>query len=323
MITILSYCNTVEKKKQLQNLILSIKGKKPNEEILVYSHYQDLEPEWWRGSNYYIYDFTNPKSNKIFFDWVIITAQNKKFYRCGDDWGFAVLQMIKRASLFLLNIGVSKTTIINYDVDPSCVDEINFPDLQENEIGAFCPWGDDPSRCNLTYMHLDLSKIGKQFFESITWEKYHSFESSKIPESIFYDLITQNFEFNWKKIQSLKLTLSEANRHLEEGHPLSKYCTTILASRNNFQGNHHKCLSIWNCKMKISQIEVEISGTKFKLFNEVQGDNSCKSFFSHLPGGITIDKITILQINDDTITPYEMDGLNEDYWNKNFHEPHF
>lgn len=92
MITIISYCDTIQKKEQLRSLILSIRQKKPSEEILVYSHYQDLEPHWFSGANYYIFDYTNPKSKKTYCHWTTMPLQSKKFYRWGDDWGFAVFQ---------------------------------------------------------------------------------------------------------------------------------------------------------------------------------------------------------------------------------------
>ena len=66
MITILSYCDTQQKKDQLLNLITGLKTKFPKKEILVYSHYQNLEPKYYKEANYYIFDFTNPISSKSF-----------------------------------------------------------------------------------------------------------------------------------------------------------------------------------------------------------------------------------------------------------------
>jgi hypothetical protein len=47
------------------------------------------------------------------------------------------------------------------------------------------------------------------------------------------------------------------------------------------------------------------------------------SFFSHLPGGITIEQITLLSINSEEIEPYTISGLNEIYWQSNRHDPCF
>jgi light-regulated signal transduction histidine kinase (bacteriophytochrome) len=85
MITILSYCDTKEKKNQLLNLITGLKIKFPEKKILVYSHYQNLEPIYYKGTDYYIFDITNPISTKSFSDWIYVYHQYKKFYRSGDE----------------------------------------------------------------------------------------------------------------------------------------------------------------------------------------------------------------------------------------------
>ena len=76
MITILSYCDTQQKKDQLLNLITGLKSKFPEKEILVYSHYQNLEPMYYKGANYYIFDFTNLKKIEITYPYNITQVNN-------------------------------------------------------------------------------------------------------------------------------------------------------------------------------------------------------------------------------------------------------
>ena len=132
MITILSYCDTNEKKNQLSNLITSLKIKFPEKKILVYSHYQDLEPKYYKGTDYYIFDITNPISTKSFTDWIYVYHQYKKFHRSGIDCGFAVMQMIKRACLFLLsfNPGPMRDQMNIMDIDLADVRPIALGDFQ-------------------------------------------------------------------------------------------------------------------------------------------------------------------------------------------------
>lgn len=318
MIVILSYCDTPVKKKQLSDLINEIKFQHPQEEILVYSHYANLEPEYYKGCNYYIFDYTNPISEKSFADWVHVSHQSKIFYRWGLDYGFAVLQMIKRTCIYLSNIGHNKVSIINYDLSVDEVKKIQFPELSDEQVGAFANWGNNPHAINLTYMFLDLSKFDVNIFKSITYEKYKSYSSDLLPEAIFYHIISEFFQTNWKSIGGLKLCLSSASRMLPENHYLTKYFHTILPTRWNLPENKRKCIGMWDCINKIHNVEVSINGINFILKNEVEGENSNSSFFSHLPTD-NCQEITLISINDEKIQPYVISDLDENYWKRNYH----
>ena len=329
MITILSYCDTQQKKDQLLNLITGLKSKFPEKEILVYSHYQNLEPMYYKGANYYIFDFTNPISTRGLSDWIYVYHQSKKFYRGGLDFGFAVIQMIKRSCLFLLSIDIKETTILNYDCSVDDLDNINLIKVDDGNIGAFSFWGPNNENnpnppINLTFMYLKISDMGKEFFESLTYEKYMSCDSKLIPESIFGTILNESFKDRWSIIKNgIKPTISGADRNLPIDHYLRSYFSTILPTRNNFSGNRHKCLAIWTTKDKINQIVVNINNENYTLYNEIEGVYSNESFFSHLPGGITFEEITLLSINSEKIEPYTMSGLNDIYWESNRHDPCF
>jgi hypothetical protein len=327
MITILSYCDTQQKKEQLLNLITNLKSKFPEKEILVYSHYQNLEPKYYDGANYYIYDFSNPITTKMLYDWIYIYHQSKKFYRGGFDYGFAVIQMIKRSCLFLLSINVEETIILNYDSSVEDLDKINELKVDDDKIGAFSFWGpsneDNPNPpISLTFMYLKILKMGKDFFESLTYEKYMSYDSSLTPESIFGSILNENFKNKWfLNLNKIRSDISGSDRNLPIDHYLTKYFGTILPTRNNFVDDHNKCLAVWTCKSKIDEIVINIDGNNYTLYNEIKGDYSNISFFSHLPIGITIESITLLSINSELIDPYIINGLSEHYWKLNLHEP--
>ena len=326
MFTLLSYCNTREKKEHLLNLITNLKAKFPEREILVYSHYQNLEPRYYKGANYYVFDFSNPIVDKLLYDWIYIYHQSKKFYRGGLDYGFAVIQMIKRSCLYLLNLGVKEATILNYDCSVEDLDNINLMGRNDDEIGSFSFWGpyggnDLNPAVSLTYMHLKISDMGKDFFESLTHEKYMSYDSTLIPENIFCRILNENFKDRWSLItHGISSIISGASRELPVQHYLRNYFSTILPTRNNFGENKDKCLAIWNCKSKIEKIDISISGNRYTLENEISGDYSNISFFSHLPKSITIERIELLSINSEEVDPYTIGDLGEEYWRLNYHE---
>jgi hypothetical protein len=326
MFTILSYCNTQEKKEHLLNLITNLKVKFPEREILVYSHYQNLEPEYYKGANYYIFDFSNPIVNKLLIDWVSVYHQSKVFYRMGPDYGFAVIQMIKRSCLFLLNMDIEETVILNYDCSVDDLDSIDQLRTNEDEIGSFFFWCENRknspgSPLGLTFMNLKISAMGRGFFESLTYERYMSFPIDFIPEDIFGCFVEESFKGRWSLItHKITPTISTSNRELPDGHYLLDYFSTILPTRNNFEGNKEKCLAIWNCKIKIEKITINIDGNEYTMHNEIEGDYSELAFFSHLPRGIEIEKIILLTVNSEGIEPYIIEGLDENYWEYNYHE---
>jgi hypothetical protein len=170
-------------------------------------------------------------------------------------------------------------------------------------------------------MHLKISDIGRDFFESLTHEKYMSYDPTLTPENIFWRILNERFKDMWSLITNkISSIISGASRELPTDHYLRNYFGTILPTRNNLDGDMDKCLAIWNCKSKIEKIGISIGGNKYTLENEIEGDYSNISFFSHLPKGIKIERIELLSIDAEVIDPYLMEGLDEDYWRLNYHE---
>ena len=58
----------------------------------------------------------------------------------------------------------------------------------------------------------------------------------------------------------------------------------------------------------------------YPMHNEIEGDYSEMSFFSHVLEDIEIGKIILLSINSEKIEPYIIEGLDEDHWRLNYHE---
>jgi hypothetical protein len=326
MIVILSYCDTKDKKERLSSLIDSLKKKYTDQKILVYSHYQKIEPEYYTQSDYYIFDHTNPVSKKGFADWIWPIHQGKKFYRWGEeDWGFAVLQMIKRSSLFIKSISPEGCLFLNYDCDPSGLENFTVleksKDLEDSQIGVFCLWGGGPS-LSLTCFYLDLPKIDSKFFESITFERYMSFSGYLLPEDVFKSLMEEEFSGRYvTSSQGLPSQVSGASRGLPTESSLTKFFGTLLPSRNNFPDDKRKCLAAWNCTERVDRMGILIEDTQYFIYNEVEGENGNLSFFSHLPDLPQIEAIKITSINDEEIDPpYLIGNLDPGYWNRNYHE---
>jgi len=326
MIVILSHCNTTQKKERLKALIGSIKKKFPEDKILVYSHYEDVEPEYYSGSDFYIYDKNNLKSGKRFGDWIIVRPQRKKFYRWGDDWGYAVLEMIKRSSLFISSLGYEECLFLNYDIAPDSIENLNIFDqarnLENGEIGIFAPWGNTPESLNLTCFYLKLSKIDSDFFKRITLERYKAYDSNLIPEQVFYSIINESFGKKYK-IGSFKTRAehSDTSRALPEESYLKKYFGTLLPSRNPEGSENSFGLAAWTTCFEIDKIVVEIGNKEHVLKNKLIGEERKTSFFADLPNGIDIKKIWVKQVGSEALSkPYLIDGLDQEYWKNNHHE---
>ena len=128
-------------------------------------------------------------------------------------------------------------------------------------------------------MYLKISEIGKEFFESITYEKYMSYDTSIIPESIFGRIINESFRDRWvvNKL-TMRSVISLANRQqIPNNHGLKSYFSTVLPTRNNLPINNHKCLAIWTCSEKVNNIVVKINSALYTLYNEIEGEYSEKS----------------------------------------------
>jgi len=317
-ITILSYCDTQNKREILQSLIKRIKHLYPDQIILVYSHYSGVEPVYYQESDYYIYDKSNPVSPKSMADWVYIPQINKKFYRFGEDFGLAVLQMIKRSALFLESIGIESSLFLNYDMDLDNVYNISMMDISESleeHVGLFSSWGNSVEDFSLCCFWFDIKKIGRGFFEGITKEKYLSYDSSFTAEKTFYHIVKEGLGEKCIVIKNqLDGKISGASRKLPEVE-LSNYFETILATRDSKTNEKH--IAIWDCKVPIENISVEIDGVEYFIDNSLEN----KYFlFSILPD-VEIREIKIKKVNSTPLEdPYTMESLDERYWQKNSHE---
>lgn len=315
-ITILSYCNTKEKKEVLKSLLERVKQLYPDRAVLVYSHYSGVEPEYYEKADYYIYDHSNPVSPRMFYDWVYIPPLGTKFYRGGGDFGLAVVQMIKRSALFLDSIGVESSLYLNYDIDLGADESIKMLDVSEyliDHLGIFTKWGSSEDQFSLCYFWLDIKRIGRQFFESIDREKYLSYDTSFIPEKIFYEIMKEGLGSRCLMLNlHLGGKISGATRDIEKGSDLCRYFSTMVASRSN--ADNSRSLAIWNSKVAIESILTELDGTQIELHN---GSENKMFFLESLPE-YEIREIRILKVNSEEVEPYSM-SLDRTYWERNTH----
>jgi hypothetical protein len=319
-VTILSYCDTETKKIQLKNLIDSVRKRFPKNYILVYSHYQNVEPEYYEGSDFYIFDKSNPKSEKIFSEWVYIYSHNKKFVRVGEDWGYAVLQMIKRSTMFLKSIGVQNCLFLNYDCVGRDVEKLELDStilsLNNQEIGIFSNWA-KPRSFALTQFYLKIDLLNSKFFELINYDYYMQLPGDMIPEDIWFHIIEESFGDNYR-IENINISLSISvnPRLLPKDNHLNVYFDTLLPTRDVV--TEKKCLAIWNCKVIIDKIKISINGEESIHYNEVLPEYQDHGFFCHLDQD-SIKEITVIEINGVRVVPYKLENLTENYWQNNFH----
>lgn len=315
-ITILSYCDTTEKKDLLKSIIARAKHLYPDRAVLVYSHYSGVEPEYYAQADYYIYDHSNPSSPRVFYDWVYIPQIGIKFYRGGSDFGLAVLQMIKRSALFLESIGVESSLYLNYDMNIDGSDTIKLIDISESlidHVGIFTKWGDD--HFSLCYFWLDIKKIGRSFFESIDREKYLSYDTSFIAEKIFHEIMTEGLGSRCLRLDvPLEGKISGATREVAAGSDLRRLFGMMVASRSS--ADHSKSLAIWNSTIDIDYIFAEIDGIETQIFNQLENK---RFFLGRLPDEIS--EISITGVNGERVDRYPM-NLDTAYWEKNTHEKH-
>jgi hypothetical protein len=319
-VTILSYCDTEVKKNQLRDLLVSIKSNFPTCKTLVYSHYQNLEPEYYSLSDYYIFDKSNPKSSKILTDWIYIQPQNKTFYRSGADWGYAVLQMIKRSIIYLKGIEVDESLFLNYDCDPNDVSLIDISNLKnlmnDNQIGIFSKW--DKSSLSLINFYLKINKLDDKFINMINEDYYRLNSSNIIPEQVWMNIILSTFGDRFLIHEfEIESKISVAGRTLPLESSLREYFDTILPTTDKLTGD--KCLAIWNLLLKVDKIKLIINNVEDTYHNMISEEYRSHSFFCELPKS-DISSITITGINDFEINPYKIDGLDDIYWNNNKHK---
>lgn len=319
-ITILSYCDTTFKKEVLQSLIKRAKLLYPNHEVLVYSHYPDVEPKYYEQSDYYIYDNSNPQSPREFYHWTYIPQIGKKFYRRNDDFGLAVIQMMKRSALFLDSLGIESSLFLNYDMNIDEVTSIKMIDISEyltTHTGIFTTWG--PDQFSLCYFWLNIKSIGRDFFNSITKEKYLSYDLSFIAERIFREIMEEGIGngclvLNTNLSGKVSGVSRKINSNDEENTEICEYFETILATLDSDTGE--KYITIWNAKVPIESIVIEIDNIEYVINNDLEYKNF---LFSKLPD-VNIEEIKITNVNSVTLnSPYIMEKLSESYWTRNFH----
>ncbi len=318
-ITILSYCDTEVKKNQLRELLFSIKEKLPDCKTLVYSHYVNVEPEYYSLSDYYIFDKSNPKSPKSFVDWVYVGPQQKKFHRVGGDWGFAVLQMIKRSIIYLKGIGVKESFFLNYDCDPDDICKINNIQIQnlikEDYYGIFSLWGDENNSFSLIDFFLKIDRVTDEFLNFINQDYYNLIPSNIIPENFWKSIILKSMGNNFVVYDfNIRSKISLATRALPLESNLRKYFDTILPTTDLL--TREKCIATWNNLLAIDKITFQINGVTETYYNSIQLRNH--SFFCKLNQS-EISSITVVAINDESVEPYIIDGLSDEYWSNNYH----
>lgn len=317
-ITILSYCDTKEKKELLKSLIERVKYLYPTHAVLVYSHYSGVGCEYYAEADYYIYDKSNPVSPKVMEDWFYIPQIGKKFSRFGEDFGLPVIQMIKRSALFLDSIGIESSLFLNYDMDLDNVSNISILDISENieeHICLFSSWGKSLEEFSLCCFWFDIKKIGRDFFEGITKEKYLSYDLSFTAEKTFYHIVKEVLDDKCIVLKNqLHGKISGASRKLPQVE-LCNYFETILATKD--ANTNEKYIAIWDCKVPIENILIEINGDEYFIDNNLEN----KYFlFSILPD-VEIREIKIMKVNSATLEDsYTMENLDEGYWRRNTHQ---
>lgn len=320
-IAILSYCDTATKKEMLRSLIARAKQLYPDRAVLVYSHWGGLESEYYDQADYYIFDKSNPiPEAKMINDWVYIPGLGKKFYRTGLDYGLAVIQMIKRSSLFLLNAQIDKCLFLNYDIDLDSADRIPMLEIEDyltdRQLGMFSTWGTcEEEEFSMCSFWMNIKDMGREFFESITEEKYLSYGTSYIGERIFCSILRERFgEMLIVLKDPLLAKFSQMSRRLPDySGDLKKLLNTAVATRCGDTGE--KFLAAWDCSERISSISVEIGGTALELPNECASE-SC--YMAKLPQ--ETKEIKFLAVNSTALqTQYSMEGLSDEYWKRNNH----
>jgi hypothetical protein len=321
MFVILSHCNTHTKKEILKNLTDELNKKFPDREILIYSNYQNLEPHYSKASNYCIIDRENPELDIYGYVWRYVPELNKTIIRKGIDRGYAVLNMIKKSSLFLKSIGKKQVTFINYDysVDDVTEDKLNIPlDMFEDKVAIFNSWA-RPDSVNLILFHLDLEKIDYNFFDIVNENKYRSYNA--IPaEDIFYRMFDEKFPEKFSFIDKKLIPVVDSwNNSLIEGHFLTRYFDSIALTTEENSDQSKKYISLYITLERINNILVNIDGKESLIDNKVEGENSNRAFFSELPES-KIEIVELLEINGKKIPTHTMENLDDNFWINNYHK---
>lgn len=139
---ITAYCNNEEKEQSLLDTINRIK--EYDYDILVYSHYP-VNEEIQKLCKYSLFDYSNPifshkEGVRSIISWKKIN--NYKLNCLIDDYGFAAVQQIKRALIFLYSVGYREAIIINYDTKFSQDFLLETQDNMSNADAVFLEYGE-------------------------------------------------------------------------------------------------------------------------------------------------------------------------------------
>ena len=318
-ITILSYCDTDRKKKMLKSLMFKIKRMYPERPILVYSHYADLEFEYYREADYYIYDRSNPKSERFYYDWTYMPTMKIKFCRSIRDWGGAVLQMVRRSAIFLDSIGVESSLYLNYDseIEGDRLEMIEYSETIEDDTLALSSKWSDEEHFGLQCFWLDIKKIGIGFFKSLSPERYESHDG--VPEKIFKSIFQEEIEYaglpgEWYKILhdiDISGKISGGSKEIDEDSDLGKYLPIVFPTRLESK----KILAGWGSNREIESISAKIDGEYIEIANEFDD----KRFFLGRIPEHDIKEIDIVSVNSESISSYKI-VLDDSYWSLNWCE---
>jgi hypothetical protein len=322
MFLILSYCNTIKKKNLLSNLIDTLKEKFPDREVILYSHYGDLESSYYSKSDYYIYDRSNPDLNTSINVWRYVPELNKTINKVGIDRGYSVFNMIKKGSMFAKSIGASELTVMNYDFSRSDVrDDIMDlnKEIEAGQVAVFNKWGDDNS-VSLILFHLRLNLIGYDFFESINENSYRSRSHCISGEYVMYSMFNEKFEGRFsiadKKISPQIDSWSNA---IPQDHMLKRYFECVALTTQENSSREEKYISLYITNVKIENILVKIGENVYQIKNSIEGENSNRAFFSRLPEN-EFSEISILGVNGENMETYLMDEIDENFWINSYHQ---
>jgi len=139
-----TYCDTEEKINSLKDTLQKIK--KYNYGVIVYSHYP-VDVEIQNMCNYVVYDYSNPifshtDGRRAIINWTIPANVPFKFSSLIDDYGYAVIQQIKRGVLKARSLGYDTAIVLNYDT--KFLDEVLIEAEEALEIydGYFLDFSD-------------------------------------------------------------------------------------------------------------------------------------------------------------------------------------
>jgi sulfur transfer complex TusBCD TusB component (DsrH family) len=113
---ITAYCETEEKLISLRDTLERVK--KYDYGVLLYSHYP-VDAEIQKMCDYVVFDYSNPifsyaDGRRAIINWTKLPIPFKLLSLI-DDYGYAVIQQVKRGLLKMIDLGYDMSIILNYD----------------------------------------------------------------------------------------------------------------------------------------------------------------------------------------------------------------